>query len=93
MEKNSDIALIRLKLEIVKNKVNSKKRFSESEKEYFKKSIVLLALEISEIAKDQNLAQVFANKMEVSSRKQLVHIKKALSELEDLVMVIEDIKK
>lgn len=93
MEKNSDIALIRLKLEIVKNKVNSKKRFSESEKEYFKKSIVLLALEISEIAKDQNLTQVFANKMEVSSRKQLVHIKKALSELEDLVMVIEDIKK
>lgn len=93
METNCDIALIRLKLEIVKNKVNGKKRFSESEKEYFKKSIVLLALEISEMAKDQNLTQVFANKMEVSSRKQLVHIKKALSELEDLVMVIEDIKK
>ena len=93
MQENYEITLLRLKLEIVKNKIQGKNRFSKSEKEYFKKSIVLLALEISEIAKDQNLAQVFANKMEVSSRKQLVHIKKALSELEDLVMVIEDIKK
>ncbi len=92
MQENNDIALIRLKLEIVKNKLKSKKRFSNSEKEYFKKSIVLLALEISEIVKDENLTQVFAKKMEVSSRKQMVHIRKALSELDDLVIVIENIK-
>ncbi len=89
MQGNTDIALIRLKLEIVKNKLTSKKRFSNSEKEYFKKSIVLLALEISEIVKDENLTQVFANKIDVSSRKQMVHIKKALSELEELLIVIE----
>lgn len=93
MQENYEITLLRLKLEIVKNKIQGKNRFSKSEKEYFKKSIVLLALEISEVVKDDNLAQVYANKMDVSSRKQMVHIKKALSELEDLVMVIEDIKK
>lgn len=91
MQGNTDIALIRLKLEIVKNKLISKKRFSKSEKEYFKKSIVLLALEISEVVKDDNLAQVYANKMDVSSRKQMVHIKKALSELEELLVVIEEL--
>lgn len=38
MQENYEITLLRLKLEIVKNKVQGKKRFSKSEKEYFKKA-------------------------------------------------------
>ncbi len=92
MQENDKNALIRLKMEIVKNKIKSKKRYSESEKDYFKKCVVVLAYDIGEVVKDENLTQVFSQKMDFSSRKQMVHIKKALSELDEMLKVIESFK-
>ena len=82
---------IELKIKILEENLAAKSRFEDKEKDNFKRTVTLIAEDLSELVSDDMLSVEFRERMETPTRKQIVLIKKALRDLERLLQVSKDI--
>ena len=82
---------LELKIKILNESLEAKSRFTEKEKDNFKRSVIQMAEDLGELVSDDMLGIEFKERMETQTRKQIVLIKKALRDLERLLQVSKEI--
>lgn len=89
MSNSNKINSLSVRLEVVKNRVDSTPKVSAEEKEKIRVAIQSIADSLSEILEDDSISVDVKEKLEKETRKQIVFINKAI----DLLQTTIDISK
>lgn len=80
-----------VRVAVMKERTNSKARFSSKEKEALKNGVADISKNLAEILADDTLDAEFKERLESETRKQMVLISKALDDLEKLIKVSKSV--